>query len=405
MSVEASRLGMVVLLIVGVVQVALFARGQEAPEPAADVEEKLDWRKIEWNRDKLPKAEHEALLARALFEADEISDSVRFLRSRHLKSSQDTDLIRLTQAYLTRFVVEDGGERLRGEALRRLRHGTETERTRAAIVLARYSKTPVEIHDECAASDDPRVWGWALLDRLPLRKIPAYEPKVSALRTPEAVDDVPLMAVADAMRDALSIPEDRLSKYKPEFIEGYRAEFVPAVAKYWEHVPAKDRSYVDLDGDGREEIVLLSSLPDGWERRWFFAILSSGPENDWKIASVRVLDQSEREKRLTVDDFDGDGDLELLFRSTWVGGWVWERYWYYDGCELSRSDSARSVHLIENPKNGRPLLVSGSAFNATGGGKAAYLTTTFGGTYDMVLFEPSDATKTVRAHTSQSAWQ
>ncbi len=256
-----------------------------------------------------------------------------------------------------------------------------------------------------AKSDNPQLWGWSLFAELPWDEIQVYQAKTQLYRQATTTDDKPFRAIAQDLRKRLVIPEEKLKGFKEEFVEGYRREFFPALEHYWDFIKAENCFYIDFDGDGAEEIVAHVEIPDGWLNQAFIVLLHRQPDS-WKIAYFNHLDHMDHIQTFMIDDFDGDGRPELMIQGSIIAGWSWEQMWIFDETSLDQPFHllGHLAKAIEDPRTGRPVFVDGCAHNPTGGGKYAYLATSFGSVFGLHFLEHGGRWKEVTVHTKQSVW-
>ena len=374
---------------------ATDAVAAQTPEPASDVPRKFatgDWLGIEHGRKHFPNAAAwRSALARAYFDAPFITSSFALLRTDYVKSSPHEaagmQLIESTQARLNHFVKQEGGAHLREEAARRFLNGDAGERQRAQLILARLDKIPADIVARVARWPQlqHRAWAaWCNTDGP--RDCVVSVPSLFRRGPTRAFDRRnPLDDVAKALRERLEIPADTLKGYKAEYQADYRKTFLPALARIPAHLPSKEWTRLDLDGDGIDELFIAGAIPDGWWGVGITLILRrSRGEARWKIAYYRRWGMHERgiglkigRPDLTIADFDGDGRPEVAESISMVAGWSWEQIYYYDESSLAKPAHfhGRGACVARLPNDSRPVIVTRSAYNPTGGGKAAYLVT------------------------------
>ncbi|MHC4515344.1 MAG: FG-GAP repeat domain-containing protein [Planctomycetota bacterium] len=367
----------------------------QTPEPAAAGRRQFaagDWLGIRHGRKHFPSAAAwRSALARAYFDAPFLTSSFGLLQTDFVKTSLHEDtgmqLVESTQAQLDHFIKQKGGALLRAEAVRRFLNGDSGERQRAQLILARFDKVPADIVERVARSPrlQHRAWAAWCNTNGPRDVVPS----VPALfrRGPTTAFDRqnPFDDVAQALRERLEIPADKLKHYNAEHQTAYRKTFLPALTRIRTHLPAKEWTRLDLDGDGIDELFITGVIPDGSCGVGLTLILRRPrAAARWTIAYCRKWEEHERgfdlragSPDLVIADFDGDGRPEVAEWIAIVAGWCWEQVYYYDESSLStplqlHGRAASVAHLPDDP---RPVIVTRSAFNPTGGGKAAYLVT------------------------------
>jgi hypothetical protein len=366
----------------------------QTPEPAAATRRQFaagDWHGILDGKKHFPSAAAwRSALARAYFDAPFLTSSFGLLRTdfvKLLRGPAGLELVESTRAQLDHFVKQEGGGLLRAEAVRRFLNGDAGERERAQLILARFDKVPADIVERVARSPRLQHRAWAAwCNTNGPRNNAVSVPSLFRRGSTTAFDrHSPLDDVAQALRERLRIPADTLKHYSPEEQAAYRTTFLPALTRIRAHLPPKQWTRLDLDGDGIDELFITGLIPDGWcgvgltlilrrsraAARWTIAYCRRWPEHE------RGVDLSAGRPGLVIADFDGDGRPEVAEWIAIVAGWCWERINYYDESSLSapvqfHGRGASVAHLSNDP---RPMIVTRSAFNPTGGGKAAYLVT------------------------------
>lgn len=219
---------------------------------------------------------------------------------------------------LFRAHVRTAGRPLQEDAVRHIVDGNAADRRRAQLVLAQAEPLPDELLQRLRDADRLSVWAYAQFlespwDHFPERPTPPL---------PDFAHD-PLRDVAPELRERLSIPEDELADYKPEFIENYRNEFAPKLEEIWKHVPPEERTVGDIDGDGIDE--LLVAADDIWDTWWmhdrrFVALLKRhAAQGRWSLVGFDRMDGGERILTFGFRDLDRDGRYEALVRSRVLG--------------------------------------------------------------------------------------
>jgi len=177
-----------------------------------------------------------------------------------------------------------------------------------------------------ARSPDLSVWSYAQLwlGRGTDGLLPEVRESAGVWPSDAPFDADPVRTVAKAIRDKLVRSEKELAKSKPEFVADYRNECLPRLAHIWEHIPEKERLWVDFEGDGSYEMVVAadSLWPNTF---WFHAfrfvavIARDTDTRNWRLISFDRLGDGERITDTLVRDLDRDGLPEVVVRSQGLG--------------------------------------------------------------------------------------
>jgi hypothetical protein len=133
-------------------------------------------------------------------------------------------------------------------------------------------------------------------------------------RTRRALD-----AVAERFRDQLSMSPEDLDAGDPEFAADYRRECAPRLRRPAEYVRAEDCTWVDVDGDMSDELVVVCDSV--WSTSWlhdlaYIAVI----DGEGRSRQFRRLPVGGRVRQVRSLDLDRDGMTEVAVVVEMTGG-------------------------------------------------------------------------------------
>jgi hypothetical protein len=249
-----------------------------------------------------------------LFDSDEVTRLLRFVLDPADRAEEHLE-DRGRAANGLRAIVERGGLPLVHEAFRRMQDPVG-DRHRAQLLLALATEVPPELLDGLRGSADPLVLAYADL-------------RAEASRAPDtvgdggALGDAPLLDVAEDVRTRLwPDPEPSAETWTEEAFPEWEA-IRSRLLVWWREIPPEDRFLLADD----ELLVVARDVAKTWViHNWRFVMLLGRRDGRWHVRGFHRPDtKNELVERVHVADLDGDGRKEGAVWTTITGGWISSR--------------------------------------------------------------------------------
>ncbi len=265
----------------------------------------------------------------------------------------------------------DVGPAIRDEAMHRLAFGSPADREKAMLLLALFDDIPPDFLQRMRESTslEQAIWGRYGTKR-------STGPKNAPRPSPWLEDQIhrswrpgpnPLLTCKEEILRRLRYSQDRLESWESsnepdheEALRGYYEIFLPNLQRIEEFAHTAQVAYVDMDGDGREELFLHIQIPDGWLDIPHFLAFQTRSDGTWEVTDAGQLEETKMSQShpFRAADLNGDG-LPEVFESLPARGRRYANVRVHSGTAPSRNFQGRHLDVITMPGKDQAMVVTG----------------------------------------------
>ncbi len=339
-----------------------------------------------------------------VLDGDELRDVIAFLENETFRDDQYVQM-RVSMCGRLSDVVREGGDGLRHAALERVRTGDAAQRQHAQLVLAQCAEIPDDELRPLLSHPDPEVWIWAHVtacrlvedrgDDVGMRSVEMAAAAGPLTQIPARLpDDEPLIAVAGEIEARLRVSPEVDARRRAADPEQHGRRFEPLLTEFWKYIPRDRRRFVDFEGDGVDEVVVVAYPKWGdhesefrCDELKFVAVIGRDADGVWQLEAFDAIQHATYVDDIFVGDVDGNDGDECFVRTKVIGGWCWGVLNGVTraavGKKVTASFPDQVVSCVGRPGGDDVFFVAAEAYRPTHSGKAAYLAGTMA--YEYVI--------------------